>query len=352
MKQPAVVQYAQKERSVELREVSIPAPLNKDVLIKVAAAGICGTDVHQYLNEHSWPVTVPVIMGHEFCGVIHEVGREVKDFAPGDRVVCETAAVICGDCYYCRSGQYHYCPHRKGFGQLQDGAFTQYVRVPVRCLHRVPKNLPMYLAALTEPCCVAYHAVAIHANIRPGMSIAILGCGAVGLCCVQLARLRGCHPIVLTGLSRDNKRLALGQQIGADYIVESDQGNLMDLVRQIHDGLGLDVVVDVSGRNRSLKDAIDIVRPAGQIVRAGWGPGPYNFSVDPLVHKGVRLEGVFSHYWEIWERVLGLLGSGMINLKELNIERLPIERWQEGFEGMRESRIIKTVLEPNGPFSE
>jgi len=97
-----------------------------------------------------------------------------------------------------------------------------------------------------------------------------------------------------------------------------------------------------------LKDAIDIVRPAGQIIRAGWGPGAYNFSLDPLVHKGVRLQGVFSHNWEMWERVLRLLDAGKLDLSLLSPECLPIERWQEGFEAMCESRLIKAVLEPNG----
>ncbi|HOJ60467.1 MAG TPA: zinc-binding dehydrogenase [bacterium] len=348
MSQPAVVQYALKERSVELREIPIPQPSRGNVLLKIAAAGICGTDVHQYLNEHSWPVNLPVVMGHEFSGIVHEVGEGVRSFAPGDRVVCETAAVICGDCYYCRTGRYHFCEHRKGFGQLQDGGFTQYVQVPVRCLHRVPKNLPLHLAALTEPSCVAYHATAVAGEIKPGMSVAVLGCGTVGLICVRMAKMQGGGPIVLTGLARDKNRLQVGKQMGATHIVDMDHDDLFGLVRQIHDGHGIDVVIDVSGRNRTLKDAIDIVRPAGQIIRAGWGPGAYNFSLDPLVHKGVRLQGVFSHNWEMWERVLRLLDAGKLDLSLLSPECLPIERWQEGFEAMCESRLIKAVLEPNG----
>ena len=216
MNQPAVIQYALKERSVELREVPIPQPSPKNVIVKVAAAGICGTDVHQYLNEHSWPINVPVIMGHEFSGVIYEMGDEVSNFAPGDRVVCETSAVICGDCDYCRTGQYQFCPHRKSFGQLLDGGFTQYVDVPAHCLHRIPKNLPLHLAALTEPTCVSYNATVVHANISPGKSVAILGCGAVGLTCVLLAKMQGADPIILTGLARDRKRLEVGKKNGRD----------------------------------------------------------------------------------------------------------------------------------------
>ncbi len=348
VKQSAVVHYALKERAVELRQINVPKPLPGHVLLKVAAVGVCGTDVHQYLNEHSWPVNTPMVLGHEFSGVIEDTGKGVGAFAPGDRVVCETAAFICGDCNYCRTGNYHLCPHREGFGSRRNGGMTQFVNVPERCLHRVPENIPMHLAAICEPCCVAYHAVAIHASIHPGMSVAVLGCGSIGIMCVQLAKLRGGYPIILTGLSRDEKRLELGKTFGATYIVAVDKDSLRELTASIGDGHGIDVVIDCSGRNITLKDAIDIVRPGGQIVRVGWGPGAYNFSLDPLVHKEATLQGVFSHNWNMWERVLGMLDSGRINVSPMTIVRLPIERWQEGFEGMHESRLIKVVLEPNG----
>ena len=140
--------------------------------------------------------------------------------------------------------------------------------------------------------------------------------------------------------------------MGATHTIAVDEENLLGEINQIHDGLGIDVVVDLSGRNLSLRDAIHIVRPEGQIVRAGWGPGSYNFSLDPLVHKGVTLKGVFSHNWEIWEKSLGLLASGRIDLTDLEVLRLPIDRWQEGFEGMCEARLIKVVIEPNGDIEE
>ncbi len=347
MKQPAVVQYALKERAVELREVPIPKPTRDHVLVKVSAVGICGTDVHQYLNEHSWPVNVPVIMGHEFSGIVQDVGRGVKNFAPGDRIVSETAAVICGECRFCRIGRYNLCRHRKGFGSGVDGGMTQYVNVPERCLHLVPKNLPMLQAALCEPCCIAYHAAAHSARIRPAKSVAVLGCGSIGLICTQIAKLRGGNPILLTGLKNDKIRLDMGITFGATRTIVVDEENLRGIVASIGDGTGIDVVIDTSGSNKSLKDAIDIVRPAGQILRVGWGPGAYNFSLDPLVHKAVSLQGVFSHNWDMWERVLTMLSTGDLDVTPMTLMKLPIDRWQEGFEAMHESRLIKAVLEPN-----
>lgn len=346
--QPAVIHYALKERGVELREIDSPKPKPGFVLLRTAGVGICGTDVHQYLNEHSWPVQIPVVMCHEFSGIIEEVGPGVSEFAPGDRVVSETAAFICGECHFCRTGQYHLCPHRAGFGQRINGGLSQLVEVPSRCLHRVPKSIPLALAALTEPACVAYHAVSHHAKIRAGMSVAVLGSGAVGLLCVQIARRSGANPILLTGLSRDRFRLELGKQFGATRCIRVDEEPLREQVREIGDGLGIETVIDSSGRNASLKDAIDIVRPGGTIVRVGWGPGAYNFSLDPLVHKEVRLQGAFSHNWEIWERVIQMMASGSLDVSPLASVRLPLERWQDGFEQMHDSSVVKAIVEPNG----
>ncbi len=350
MNQAAIVQYALKDRSVELRDVPVPKIPHGHVLLRVAAVGVCGTDVHQYLNEHSWPVNLPVIMGHEFSGVIEEVGEGVNDFAPGDRVVSETAAYICGECQYCRTGNYHLCPYRKGFGQVRDGGLCQYVDVPARCLHRVPDNLSLHMAALCEPACVAYHAVVVRGHIGPGTSIAVLGCGPVGLLCVQMAQICGAHPIILTGLSRDRTRMEVGRSFGATHIVSVDEQNIREVVPKIGDGLGIGVVIDASGRNLSLKDAIDIVRPAGQILRVSWGPGAFNYSLDPLVHKEVCLQGVFSHNWDIWEQVLKMLAINQLDVSPMAVVRLPIDRWREAFEGMHDARLIKAVIEPNGPF--
>ena len=158
--QPAIVNYAPQPHSVELREVPLPEIGPDDVLLDVAAVGVCGSDLHQWTSEHSWPVNYPVILGHEFSGRVARTGANVMNFQVGQRVCSETAAVINPDSPLARVGRYNLDPSRKGFGYGVDGAMTQHVRVPARCLHRVPDNLPLATAALTEPCCVAFSAVA------------------------------------------------------------------------------------------------------------------------------------------------------------------------------------------------
>ena len=167
---------------------------------------VCGSDVHQAWATNSWPVNVPVTLGHEFGGTVAAAGRDVKSVREGDRVVSETAAVICGTCLMCRTGRYNLCPSRKGFGYGINGAMADYVRVPERCLHHVPDSLPFELACLTEPHCVAYNAMCGNATIRPGDTVVVLGPGPIGLLCARMAALSGANPLIVAGLAGRRRR--------------------------------------------------------------------------------------------------------------------------------------------------
>ena len=189
MKSPAVVNYSSEPNSVELREVSRPEPGPEDIILAVEAVGVCGSDLHQWTASHSWKVNYPVVLGHEFGGRIAELGSAVRGWKEGDRVVSETAAVIDPDSPLTREGLYNLEPSRKGFGYGVNGAMTRFVRVPARCLHRVPDGLAMEQAALTEPCCVAFNAVINNARVRPGDRVVVLGPGPIGILCAAMARL-------------------------------------------------------------------------------------------------------------------------------------------------------------------
>jgi alcohol dehydrogenase/L-iditol 2-dehydrogenase len=168
LNQSAVVQYALEPLAVELRDIAVPEIGADDVLLRVGAVSVCGSDVHQAYNTHSWPVNLPVVLGHEFAGTVAKAGPGVKAFREGDRVVSETAAEVCGECLLCRTGRYNLCPTRKGFGYGINGAMASYVKVPARCLHRIPDTLPFGLACLAEPHSVAYNAMCVNSTIRPG----------------------------------------------------------------------------------------------------------------------------------------------------------------------------------------
>jgi len=345
-KMPAVVQYEMKKGAVELREMERPEIGENEVLLRVRGVGVCGSDVHQYHNTQSWSVKVPVILGHEFCGEVAAAGKGVKGFKEGDRVASETAAEIDPDSPMTRRGMYNLDPARRGFGYDIHGAMAEYVKVPSRLLHRIPKNVPMEVAAMTEPCCVAFQATVVNAHIRPGDTVIVIGPGPIGLLCATMARLSGAGRVILAGTTRDQGRMEIGIRAGATQAVDVQTQDMMKILAGLGDGLGADVIIDSTGASISLKSALDWVRPAGQITKVGWGPQPMNFSMDPLVKKAVTLQGSFSHTWAVWERVLEMMGTGQLDPRPYLSKVSKIEEWKPCFDGMHDGSLIKAVLTP------
>jgi L-iditol 2-dehydrogenase len=341
----AVVHYKLEEGAVELREVARPDALDEgEVLLQTQAVGVCGSDVHQYHNTQSWRVNVPVILGHEFGGVVARVAKGISGFKEGDRVVCETAARVCGRCVYCRSGDYNLCPERLGFGYGVDGAMAEFVKVPGRCLHHLPDSVAFEKAALTEPCCVAYNATCVHTRIRPGDAVLIIGPGPIGLLCLSLAKLAGAGWIAAAGLKKDADRLALAKSLGAHCALDGSPEENLGIIRSAGDGMGVDVVIDAAGHSSTLQFALAAVRPKGQITKVGWGPQPLNFSIDPLVQKAVHLQGSFSHNFPIWEKVISLLASGKLDPRPLVGRTEPLSGWRSCFDEMASGRVVKGIL--------
>jgi alcohol dehydrogenase/L-iditol 2-dehydrogenase len=215
--------------------------------------------------------------------------------------------------------------------------------VPARILHRLPDHVSFEHAALVEPCCVAYSAVAVHSDIRPGDRIAVLGPGPIGILCAAMARLRGAE-VALVGLERDARRLEVAGSYGCERFVSGSEE--LGAWARARDGAGADGVVDASGHSASLREAMELVRPAGFIAKVGWGPEPLDYSLDPIVQKAVRLQGSFSHNWPVWERVIALLGSGALDVAPLIGGVWPLREWKVAFERMWRGEVVKAVLRP------
>ena len=343
--QPAVVQYALAPLAVELREVPVPDIGDDDVLLEVGAVSVCGSDVHQSRNTQSWPVAVPVVLGHEFGGTVARLGRTVRGFREGDRVVSETAARICGDCLMCRGGRYNLCPQRKGFGYGIDGAMSRFVSVPARCLHRIPDSLPFDVACLAEPHAVAYNAMCVNSTIRPGDAVVVLGPGPIGLLCTRMAALSGANPLIVAGLTGDEARLDAARSLGATHVANVERGNLGELVRSLSP-LGADLACDASGASDTLETALRLTRPDGHVIKVGWSPDVIPVDVNPLVLGNIRLQGSFSHNYAVWERVIHLLDTGVTKPDAIIGLRAPLEDWREAFDAMHDRRVIKSVLVP------
>ncbi len=340
MKSAAVVNYANQKGAVEIREVEQPLIGEDDVLLEVVNVGVCGSDLHQWTASHSWPVNYPVVLGHEFGGHIADLGSRVTAWQRGDRVVSETAAVINPASPLTRAGLYNLDPGRKGFGYGVNGAMTRYVKVPARCLHHVPNNLPFEQACLTEPCCVAYNAVVNNSRIQPGDRVIVLGPGTIGILCAAMAKLCGAE-VAVTGLASDEQRLNIAKQYGCETII----GDATAWAKK-EDGLGAHTIIDAAGTSYTLKIAMDLVRPNGHITKVGWGPQPLGFSLDPLVQKNITLQGSFSHNWPVWEKVIDLLASGKLNVQPIIGGVWPLAQWEEAFTQMHNGNIVKSVLKP------
>jgi alcohol dehydrogenase/L-iditol 2-dehydrogenase len=206
----------------------------------------------------------------------------------------------------------------------------------------MPDGLAFEQAALTEPCCVAYNAVVNNVRIRPGDRVVVLGPGPIGILSAAVARLSGAV-VAVVGLENDRARLEVARQYGCEPIV----GDAADWARQ-GDGLGAEGVVDATGVSAALMTALQLVRPAGWISKVGWGPQPLGASLDPLVQKNVTLQGSFSHNWPIWERVIQLIATGLLDVRPITGGIWPLTKWHDAFERMHSGQIVKAVLKPEG----
>ena len=342
----AVVMYDKADRSVEIRDVPVPTIGPEECLVEVKFCGICGSEPHMYHGQLTLLARPPVILGHEWSGQIVQVGERVEGFAAGDRVTCETAAETCGVCALCRSGSYNVCPERRAFGFAVDGAFTRYVKAKYGRLHHIPDGVSYEAAAMTEPICVAYNAVAEKSRIQPGDVVVIVGPGPVGLFSLQVARLAGAATLIVTGTRRDRERLALARQLGADIVVDVGEQNPADVVREVGDGLGAHLVIDCAGVPPAIQQSLEIVRRNGQITKVGWSLQPVNLTMDEIVAKVITYQGAFSHTWTTWETVLDLMRQGKIETGALLSEVWPITRWEEAFHKLEALQAHKILLYP------
>jgi L-iditol 2-dehydrogenase len=324
---------------VEVADVTLPSQLEKgEVVVATRAVGVCGSDIHAWHGTQTYTIKYPVTLGHEAVGVVAQLGPGVTSVTEGDRVVSETARLVCGECLACREGRYNLCSQRLGFGALYDGMMADRFVTRAEILHLVPEKLTDPVAAVTEPYCVAYNAVVERARVRPGDTVTVIGPGPVGVFSAQIAILAGASHVVVGGLPGDEPRLSVAQGFGAEVIAAD--GPWWDSAGRAGTS---DVVVDASGVSATLEVAFGLVRPGGQIVKVGWGPEPYGRPLDSLVAKAIELHGSFSHTWSTWERVLKLLGQGRL-APGAALKTYDFSNWRDAFGAMASRVVVKAVL--------
>ena len=349
----AVVKYGFEQGETELREIEKPRVGPEDVLIHVKAAGLCGTDLALDDGKERWLLRPPVVLGHEFAGVIEEVGERVTDHRPGERVVSENTGYVCGHCAACNRGDYILCEKRLGLGYGMNGGFTDYVLVPGEilkkypdCLYAIPDGMSYEEAAIMDPCSNAYRAVVQDANVQPGDDVVVFGVGAIGLFCIQWARICGAAKIICVGMSSDEMRFAAARKFGAHACIESDRTDVVSAVREQSESVP--IVIDCVGKNIVLKQSMAIVQSGGRIIKVGMDDAPPDFSLDPIVKNGLTLIGHQGYDWDCWHNSLHLYESGALDFSTLITHRLPLSQYKEAFALARAQKAIKVILYPLG----
>lgn len=329
---------------IEIKDIPEPEPAPNQVKIKVVAAGICGTDIHIYYDEYPL-LRPPVVMGHEFSGEVVDFGEEVEGFRVGDLVTSETYAYVCGRCEYCRTGNPNLCPERRSIGSTVNGAFTKYVVTRKENVHKLPPGIDITSASLCEPltCCV--HGIVEKTCIHTGDTVVISGPGPIGLLSVQIVKSEGGIPIVL-GVAKDKDRLQLARDVGANLTVNIQQQNPVDIVNDITDSYGADVVLECAGKQASADMCLRVVKKMGKYTQMGLFGRPVTVDFEKIAYKELKVTGFFAHVPSAWKRALKLLEEGKVNLRSVVSHILPITEWEKAFEIVENQRGLKVLLRP------
>lgn len=342
----ALVKKAKGKGQIELMDYPAPQVKEGYALLRIEVAGICGSDLKIYADDH--PYFPPVILGHEFSGVIEEVGAGVQGWKKGDRVVSEVHGLVCGHCRFCLSGEKHVCPSKRALGWGIDGGFAEYVNVPSWLLHRMPDGVSFEEAALMEPLAIAVHGILERARIEPEDVVVVLGCGSIGLLALQMAKAEGACQVFITGVNMDEKlRLPMAKKLGADRTINVQKDDPVDIVKANTGGIGADLVIELSGSPAAISQGLRMVRTHGRFLAIGIPVEPeVALPWKEIIFKAPSLIFHFSSCYSSWERGLSLLGHRKVDVKSLISRVLPLKDWEEGFHLAKSGEAIKVLLKP------
>ena len=326
---------------LNLTDVPIPRPGINDVLIKVKKTSICGTDIHIY-NWDGWAqqtIQPPMVIGHEFVGVIAEVGDNVKGFAPGDLVDGE-GHIVCGVCRNCLAGRRHLCKNTKGVGVNRDGAFAEFLCIPATNVVHVDPTIPLDVLSCFDPLGNATHTALQYDLV--GEDVLITGAGPIGCMAVAIARQAGARKVVVTDINTD--RLALAKTMGATRVVDVSRERLADVQKEVGMKEGFDVGLEMSGSPRALNDMIDNMTHGGRIALLGIMPEKAAVDWNKVVFNMLTIRGIYGReMYETWYKMTALIQSGLDILPVIT-HRFHYTEFQHAFDLMRSGKSGKIIL--------
>ena len=325
-----------------LKNVPEPQIRDDEVLIKVKRAGVCGTDVHIY-EWDAWAqgrVKPPIIVGHEFAGEVAQVGKLVTDVREGDRVTAE-GHIVDGRCLLCRTGSAHVCPYTKIIGVDRDGCFAEYIAMPAGNVWHLDDDVSFDIGGIHDPMGNAFH-TALTADI-PGATVLITGCGPIGLFAVGICKAAGASRIIATDINET--RIALARRMGAHDVVRPEDA--ATVVRRHTDGLGVDVVLEMSGVPAAVHQAFELVRVGGRVQMLGIPAKPMdvNFATE-VIFKGITIYGVVGRrMYDTWHQMTRFLRSGQFDPAPVITHRFPLEAFDDAIRAIRSGEAGKVIFE-------
>jgi threonine 3-dehydrogenase len=338
---------AVKGPGAEIREVPVPACGPGELLLRVLRAGVCGTDLHIYTWD-KWSegrIRPPVTLGHEFVGEVVERGAGVTELEVGERVSCESH-IVCNHCLACRTGNAHVCENTKILGVDVNGGFAEYVAVPAVNAWRVPPNVPLEVAGVMEPLGNAVHTA--FAGELSAATIAVTGCGPIGLFAIGVARAAGASTVIATDVSP--YRLELARTMKADAVVDVSRESLVERVKELTRGRGLDGVLEMSGNPDAMRDGLAALRNGGRLSYLGLPKEPFALDWNRLViFKGITIHGIIGRrMYQTWYQMDNLLRSGRLDIRPAITHVMPMQEFDEAIGLLRDGKAGKVVLVPWG----
>lgn len=326
-----------------IKDIPKPEPVPGEVVVRVQATAVCASDIHIYHDE--FPCALPVVLGHEFTGIVDEIGEGVDNVVPGDRIVSENNPDACGVCPACKDGYPNICPEKRAIGFKRNGCFAEYVQIPAPLLHKVPDGVSIEAAALCEPLAVSVHAVEDRCGIRAGDTVVVLGPGAIGLLEAQVARAEGAGHVIVAGTDADvDMRLARAVELGFE-VCNVQREDLTARVMALTDGFGADVVIEASGAVPAIAMGVKLLRRAGRMAVSGiTGKPEISLPWDDLVSKAASVQFAYSSRPRNWETGLRYLAEGKVVTQPLVSHRFKLEEWKDAFALMERAGCIRALF--------
>lgn len=343
----AIVNYDIGPEKVRYMDTEMPVPAAGQVRIKVAYCGICGTDLHIFAGDGGYPTKPPVTLGHELSGVVEAVGEGTDPSLIGKRVVSETYYHTCGHCMYCRTGHENLCPEKKSIGSAVNGAMAEYIVVPEKNLHLIPEEISLREAAMTEPLACCVQGVLEFGNIVSGDRVLIIGPGAIGLMCLQVAVSAGAV-VIVAGTAVDKERLELAKELGAAETVYSDQPDAQKKIALFCENFGPDIVFDCSGAGPAIRMGLEVVRKGGRYVQVGLTGRLVELDMNLITLKELSVMGTYAQKPQWWTKALDLVKRGEVRLEPLISDVYPLEEWERAFDGYQKKAGFKYLLKAAG----